>query len=360
VFFLRVCCVLLAVRQVIQDVEVTVDVDAMILLDVSGSVGNPNWNKEVDVAKKVMDTLRDEVDNDHKKVGYVAWDSKVEDAEGLTDLVATPTAAQDKLLLLKANTTNIDECGCMADYPSPGCGCAGTSICGTRVIGGSVYNACPAYTGGRLFSGSTLFSNPLAECANQLLNNDAASQKDSAYKMCMLITDGEAQTGDDCTQDNTRGLDGGQACSKVCSELSLTGDCTAKKLAKELRDQKNVSVVTVCVGCPTSTAKKAAYCYSDCADKHGDGTFAACTSATLTYTDAQLEECTHYLIAEFDGTLDDKLVTLTKSLTTSLAKVSVGQTVTTEQESVEASARYGKACLSDARDRFTSGDLFFF
>jgi hypothetical protein len=93
VFFLRICCVLLAVRQVIQDVEVTVDVDAMILLDVSGSVGNPNWNKEVDVAKKVMDTLRDEVDNDHKKVGYVAWDSKVEDAEGLTDLVATPTNA---------------------------------------------------------------------------------------------------------------------------------------------------------------------------------------------------------------------------------------------------------------------------
>lgn len=316
----------------IQDVEVTVDVDAMILLDVSGSVGNPNWNKEVEVAKKVMDTLRDEVDNDHKKVGYVAWATKVEDAEGLTDLIATPNAAQNKLLLLKADTTNINECGCLDGYTSPGCGCA--TGCLPRFSGDT--QRCPAYTEGRKFSGGTKFSNPLAECANAVLNSGAASLSDSAYKMCMLITDGQANTEDDC-QDGTK-LDGGQACTKVCSELSLSGQCTAKKLAKELRDQKNVSVVTVCVGCP-DTAKKDAYCYSDCAGKHGDGSWDACKTAVGAYTDAQLEECTHYLIADFDGTLDEKLVTLTKTLTTSLAKVSVGQTVTTEQESVQASAR---------------------
>ena len=279
------------------------DVDAMILLDVSGSVGNPNWNKEVDVAKKVMDTLRDEVDNDHKKVGYVAWATKVEAAEGLTDLVATPTAAQDKLLLLKAATTNIDECGCLGGYESPGCGCAG--ICSSRP---PTY-ACPAYTGGRLFSGGTVFSNPLAECANAVLNSGAASVSETAYKMCMLITDGKAEGTDNCNQGTI--LDGGQACINVCSAVNLdlaNNQCTAKNLAKELRDQKNVSVVTVCVGCPDATAKRDAYCYSDCAGKHGDGSWDDCETAVQFYTDAQLEECTHYLIAEFDGTLDDKLV----------------------------------------------------
>ena len=302
-FFLRICCVLLAVRQVIQDVEVTVDVDAMILLDVSGSVNNPNWDSEVEVAKKVIDTIRKEVDNNHKNVGYVAWSDQVKAAEELTDLIEESSYIQ-----ISNQLENLT--GTPPYFGADITPCYGikSSECDSNCPNRGSFKACPAYTGGRQFSGGTMFSNPLAECANQLLNNAAASQKDSAYKMCMLITDGEAQTGDDCTQDNTRGLDGGQACTKVCSELSLTGDCTAKKLAKELRDQKNVSVVTVCVGCPDATAKRDAYCYSDCAGKHGDGSWDDCETAVQLYTDAQLEECTHYLIAEFDGTLDDKLV----------------------------------------------------
>jgi len=254
--------------------QVTVDVDAMILLDVSGSVNDPNWDKEVEVSKKVIDTLWDEVDNNHKMAGYAVWASKVETGNALTDLATHPGVVQNNLEALKVEIA-----------------------------------------GSRLYSGGTLFSHPLAECANQLLNNPLASQTDSAFRMCMLITDGEAspQVADDCQSYTTPWSAGGtfldtSACTNVCGELSLpanTGDCTAKKMAKELRDQKNISIVTVCVACPNTNAKIDAYCYSDCAHKHGDGTHAACKTAVGAYTDAQLEECTHYLIADNFLVLDE-------------------------------------------------------
>ena len=75
---------IIAIRKVITYNTVTVDVDAMILLDASGSVSNSNWDKQVDVGVKVMDTIRDEVNNNHKNVGYIAWSSNVNAAKALS------------------------------------------------------------------------------------------------------------------------------------------------------------------------------------------------------------------------------------------------------------------------------------
>jgi hypothetical protein len=312
---------IIAIRKVITYNTVTVDVDAMILLDASGSVSNSNWDKQVDVGVKVMDTIRDEVNNNHKNVGYIAWSSNVNAAKALSS--SSTGTVQAQLATLKGNKTVPAYTNCPVYNICPAAQCTGLGL------------TCPAHTGGRQFSGGTKFSQPLAECAQQLLNGGSASSASSAFRMCMLVTDGEANTGDNC-QGNTV-LDTG-ACTKVCNDLGLgapsAGVCTAKALAKQLRDQKKISIVTACVACP-STAKRDAYCYSDCAKLHGNS-FSSCSSQVSTFTDSQLEQCKHFMIADDFTALDAKLVAMTKSLTTSLEKVVTGQSVSSQTETVTA------------------------
>ena len=223
------------------DVVKTVDVDAMVLLDVSGSVSNPDWDLEVDVAVKVLDTIDSTVkdaDVEHKKVGYVVWSSTVWAAQQLTDMKVQKTIVQEELVNLKGNpsTTGYASCGQYDDCPST---CPDQTITfpnGQTGNGGG----CPLITGARPGLGGTKFSNPLAECADQMLNSVRSSDKVNGYKMCMLITDGEntvtALSPDDCQG----GTDlNANACSDVCSgfapALSPGGTCTAEKLAWNLK-----------------------------------------------------------------------------------------------------------------------------
>ena len=334
----------------------TVDVDAMVLLDVSGSVSNPDWDLEVDVAVKVLDTIDSTVkdaDVEHKKVGYVAWSTTVWAAQQLTDMKVQKTIVQEELVNLKGNplTTgyakNSDEAGGCGNFYDCPTSCPDQSITfpangGSRsgqTLGPPLIGKCPLITGNRPGLGGTFFSNPLAECADQMLNSVHKSSKANGYKMCMLITDGANGDGDNCAGGTNLNRD---ACKNVCNGFtpSLTpgSTCTAEKLAWSLKDQTSISIVAACVKC-SDDSKRNAYCHSDC--NKVDESISACKAKlpeTGTALNDKLEECTEFVVADDFSTLEAKLVAMTKTLTQELGTEVVSSTtvqdVTTEQESV--------------------------
>ena len=327
----------------------TVDVDAMVLLDVSGSVSNPDWDLEVDVAVKVLDTIDTAVkdaDVEHKKVGYVVWSDIVWAAQKLTDMKVHKTTVQDELKDLKGDSSATDY-GNSPDGINGGCGdyYSCPTRCPSQVISypdgrTGTAGGCPKITGDRPGLSGTHFTNPLAECADQMLHSAHSSTKTNAYKMCLLITDGENNADEDL-------CDGGtnlnpNACTDVCGKftpaLSPGTTCTAEGLSWNLKKQTNVSIVAACVKC-SDESKKNAYCHSDC--NQVDKSIATCKSkltATGDTLNALLESCTEFVVADDFSTLEAKLVAMTTTLTTSLGTEVVSTTteqdVTTEEESV--------------------------
>lgn len=343
----------------------TVDVDAMVLLDVSGSVSNPDWDLEVDVAVKVLDTIDTTVkdaDVEHKKVGYVVWSEFVWSAEKLTDMKVHKTTVQNELKDLKGDptATNYNECGKFNSCPNDG-------TCSNQIVkkpDGTVLtsvNKCPRITGGRPGMSGTMFSNPLAECANQMLYSVHASSKANAYKMCMLITDGDNGANDDCTGGTNLDTN---ACATVCNGFTpalptgINGGCTAEKIAWSLKKQTNVSIVAACVKC-SDDAKKNAWCHSDC--NQADENIATCRDKLIKTGDelnTQLEACTEFVVADDFNLLEAKLVAMTRALTTTLRTEVVSTVtevdVTTKEENVAPTQATGSSSTTEQDTKTTA------
>ena len=148
----------------LRETQRTVDMDGMILLDSSGSVGNADWDLMIEVGVKVVETFGNNVgpNTDHLNLGAVAWSDTV-----------NPGAFGADLSVIKQ---------LMATWK----GDPSDSRYSTQLPGRSF--GARYRTGGRPFNAGTKFTNPLALCAQKVKYGNESSASSNAFRMCWSLT----------------------------------------------------------------------------------------------------------------------------------------------------------------------------
>ena len=233
------------------------DFDGQLMLDFSGSLapgwqgnnGNNYFTTQCDVAAEVVDSFNSGLGSNSKasfRMGAFTWSMDV-----TKDINAAMTSNiwQVKSQILAARTT------------TP--------------------------------TGGTHYANPIAKCAFEVKRGAGASQKNGAYKMCFLLTDGENSRESDTAVCTTA------SCKRFCSSEGIQ-TCSLQNIVAKVKEL-DIKLVGAYIerGSTNANANRNLFCYSSCNTAQTVSDCKANMNANAQSTKIAMAKCDFFIAGNF-------------------------------------------------------------